>query len=100
MCGLSLRRLGAEPNRRTHRRHRPHISLGVAECIKTRDLGETHERLAATHLDVTLYSPMVSLAPACCTYQKFALPGDNAQAAQPNELREHRPCLSLERAIL
>ena len=44
---------------RTHRRHRPHISLTVAELIKTHDLDETHERLAATHLDVTLYSPAV-----------------------------------------
>lgn len=44
---------------RTHRRHRPHISLTVAELIKTHDLDETQERLAATHLDVTLYSPAV-----------------------------------------
>jgi 2'-5' RNA ligase len=44
---------------RTHRRHRPHISLTVAELIKTHDLDETRQRLAATHLDVTLYSPAV-----------------------------------------
>jgi 2'-5' RNA ligase len=44
---------------RTHRRHRPHISLTVAELIKTHDLDGTRERLAATHLDVTLHSPAV-----------------------------------------
>jgi 2'-5' RNA ligase len=42
---------------RTHRRHRPHISLIVAEEIKTDQLQGACERLAATHLDVTLYSP-------------------------------------------
>jgi 2'-5' RNA ligase len=44
---------------RTHRRHRPHISLSVAEQIKTDQLQGACERLAATHLDVTLYSPAV-----------------------------------------
>jgi 2'-5' RNA ligase len=44
---------------RTHRRHRPHISLSVAERIKTGQLQDARERLAATHLDVTLYSPAV-----------------------------------------
>jgi 2'-5' RNA ligase len=44
---------------RTHRRHRPHISLSVAEQI---DLGRLHgasDYLASTHLDVTLYAPAV-----------------------------------------
>ena len=44
---------------RTHRRHRPHISLSVAERIKTGQLQDARERLAATHLDVTLYSPAI-----------------------------------------
>ena len=44
---------------RTHRRHRPHISLSVAERIKTGQLEDARKRLAATHLDVTLYSPAV-----------------------------------------
>ena len=44
---------------RTHRRHRPHISLSVAEQIKTDQLQGACERLAATHLDLTLYSPAV-----------------------------------------
>ncbi len=30
--------------------------------------------------------------------QRLALPGDNAEAVQPNELRWHRPCPSPERA--
>jgi 2'-5' RNA ligase len=42
---------------RSHRRHRPHISLAVADLIKTHDLDEAQERLANTHLDVTLHSP-------------------------------------------
>jgi 2'-5' RNA ligase len=44
---------------RTHRRHRPHISLSVAERIKTGQLHDARERLAAAHLDVTLYSPAI-----------------------------------------
>jgi 2'-5' RNA ligase len=44
---------------RTHRRHRPHISLIVAERLKTDQLDGGRERLAATHLDVTLYAPAV-----------------------------------------
>ena len=32
--------------------------------------------------------------------QRLALSGDSAEAVQPNELQEHRPCLSPERAIL
>jgi 2'-5' RNA ligase len=44
---------------RTHRRHRPHISLSVAERIKTGQLQDAREHLAATHLDVTLSSPAV-----------------------------------------
>ena len=44
---------------RTHRRHQPHISLSVAERIKTEQLQDARKRLAATHLDVRLYSPAV-----------------------------------------
>jgi 2'-5' RNA ligase len=44
---------------RTHRRHRPHISLSVVERIESGQLKDARERLAATHLDVTLYSPAV-----------------------------------------
>jgi 2'-5' RNA ligase len=44
---------------RTHRRHRPHVSLSVAERIETQQLESVHERLAATQLDITLYSPAV-----------------------------------------
>jgi 2'-5' RNA ligase len=44
---------------RTHRRHRPHVSLSVAEHIKPHRLQGARERLATTHLDVTLYSPAV-----------------------------------------
>ena len=44
---------------RTHRRHRPHVSLAVAERIGTQQLESLQERLAATHLDITLYSPAV-----------------------------------------
>jgi hypothetical protein len=32
--------------------------------------------------------------------QRLALSGDSAEAVQLNELQEHRPCLSPERAIL
>ena len=39
---------------RTHRRHRPHVSLTMAELIKTHELDEARKGLAATHLDVTL----------------------------------------------
>jgi hypothetical protein len=34
------------------------------------------------------------------TLQRLALSGDSAEAVQLNELQEHRPCLSPERAIL
>ena len=44
---------------RTHRRHRPHISLAVAERIGTVQLQDGRDCLAATHLDVTLYAPAV-----------------------------------------
>jgi 2'-5' RNA ligase len=44
---------------RTHRRHRPHISLSVAERIDAGQLQGARDCLAATHLDVTLYSPAV-----------------------------------------
>lgn len=44
---------------RTHRRHRPHVTLAVAERIETARLGGVRDRLAATHLDITLYSPAV-----------------------------------------
>jgi hypothetical protein len=32
--------------------------------------------------------------------QRLALPGDSAEAVQPNTLQRHRPCLSPEWAIL
>jgi hypothetical protein len=41
---------------RTHRRHRPHVSLIVAEHIHPGQLQGSRERLAARHLDVTLHS--------------------------------------------
>jgi 2'-5' RNA ligase len=44
---------------RTHRRHRPHVSLSVAERIEAGQLQDAMDRLASTHLDVTLYSPAV-----------------------------------------
>jgi 2'-5' RNA ligase len=44
---------------RTHRRHRPHISLSVAERIDTAQLQRARDCLTATHLDVTLYAPAV-----------------------------------------
>jgi hypothetical protein len=44
---------------RRHRRHRPHISLSVAERIETEQIEDVRKRLAAAHLDVTLYSPAV-----------------------------------------
>lgn len=44
---------------RTHRRHRPHVTLAVAERIGVARLQEGRDRLAATHLDVTLHSPAV-----------------------------------------
>jgi len=43
----------------THQRHRPHISLSVAERIDTAQLKGASDCFAATHLDVTLYSPAV-----------------------------------------
>ena len=48
---------------RTHRRHRPHISLAVAERIETGQLQDARDCLAATHLDVTLYAPAVFPGP-------------------------------------
>jgi 2'-5' RNA ligase len=44
---------------RTHRRHRPHVTLAVAERIEATRLQNGRDRLAATHLDVTLHSPAV-----------------------------------------
>jgi 2'-5' RNA ligase len=44
---------------RTHRRHRPHVSLSVAEQIQPGQLQSARERLAARHLDVTLHSAAV-----------------------------------------
>jgi 2'-5' RNA ligase len=44
---------------RTHRRHRPHISLSVAERLDAGQLHGAQDFLASTHLDVTLYSPAV-----------------------------------------
>jgi hypothetical protein len=44
---------------RTHRHHRPHISLSVAERIDTGQLQAVRDCLAAAHLDVTLYAPAV-----------------------------------------
>jgi 2'-5' RNA ligase len=44
---------------RTHRRHRPHLSLSVAERIDAGQLAGASDCLAAAHLDVTLYSPAV-----------------------------------------
>jgi 2'-5' RNA ligase len=48
---------------RTHRRHRPHISLSVAERIDTGQLQGARDFLGATHLDVTLYAPAVFPSP-------------------------------------
>ena len=48
---------------RTHRRHRPHISLAVAERIDRGQLEAVRDSLAATHLDVTLYAPAVFPGP-------------------------------------
>jgi 2'-5' RNA ligase superfamily len=48
---------------RTHRRHRPHISLAVAERIDTGRLQDARDCLAATYLDVTLYAPAVFPGP-------------------------------------
>jgi 2'-5' RNA ligase len=39
--------------------HRPHVTLVVAERIETTHLQGVRARLAATHLDMTLYSPAV-----------------------------------------
>jgi 2'-5' RNA ligase len=44
---------------RTHRRHRPHVTLAVAERIETSRLQNVRDRVAATRLDMTLYSPAV-----------------------------------------
>ena len=44
---------------RTHRRHRPHVTLAVAERIEAIRLEDARDRLAASHLDVTLHSPAV-----------------------------------------
>lgn len=44
---------------RTHRRHRPHVSLAVAKRIDTTRLEKARQLLASTHLDITLYAPAV-----------------------------------------
>jgi 2'-5' RNA ligase len=44
---------------RSHRKHRPHVTLVVAERIETTRLEAARHCLTATHLDVTLYSPAV-----------------------------------------
>jgi 2'-5' RNA ligase len=44
---------------RTHQRHRPHVTLAVAERIETTGLQEPRNRLAETHLDMRLYSPAI-----------------------------------------
>jgi 2'-5' RNA ligase len=44
---------------RSHRRHRPHVTLVVADRIETSQLDDARDRLSATHLDATLYSPAV-----------------------------------------
>ncbi len=44
---------------RTHRRHRPHVSLSVAERIEVEQLQDARACLTATHLDMTLYSPAI-----------------------------------------
>ena len=44
---------------RTHRRHRPHVTLVVAERIDAARLQDGRDRLAASHLDITLHSPAV-----------------------------------------
>lgn len=44
---------------RTHRRHRPHVTLAVAQRIETAKLEDARDRLSAIHLDITLYSPAV-----------------------------------------
>jgi 2'-5' RNA ligase len=44
---------------RTHRRHRPHVTLAVAERIEATRLQNGRDRLVATHLDLTLHSPAV-----------------------------------------
>jgi 2'-5' RNA ligase len=41
---------------RTHRRHRPHVTLVVAERIEAARLQDSRDLLAAKHLDVTLHS--------------------------------------------
>ncbi len=43
----------------SHRKHRPHVTLVVAERIETARLQGARDRLSAIHLDVTLYSPAV-----------------------------------------
>jgi hypothetical protein len=52
---------------RTHRRHRPHISLSVAERIDAAQLRGARDFLATTHLDVTLDALRSSIALACST---------------------------------
>jgi 2'-5' RNA ligase len=44
---------------RSHRRHRPHVTLVVAERIEPAGLNGARHHLTATHLDITLYSPAV-----------------------------------------
>jgi 2'-5' RNA ligase len=44
---------------RSHQQHRPHVTLAVAERIEATRIQDGQDRLAATHLDVTLHSPAV-----------------------------------------
>src|SRR6266581_2354168 len=44
---------------RTHRRHRPHVTLAVAQRIETARLLDVGRCLAVAHLDITLHSPAV-----------------------------------------
>ena len=44
---------------RTHRQHRPHVTLVVAERIEAARLQDGRDLLAAKHMDVTLHSPAV-----------------------------------------
>jgi hypothetical protein len=39
---------------RVHRRHQPHVRLAIGTRIETSQLQDVRERLARTHLDVTL----------------------------------------------
>jgi hypothetical protein len=54
-----LERAGSEPGQLDTPHHRPHISLSVAGRIDTGQLQGVRDCFAATHLDVTHYSPAV-----------------------------------------